>query len=794
MTIYNPHLLDRRDLIDTFVARQSLLGELLDDLRRGGGQHHLLVGNRGSGKTTLLLRLAMAIEDDAQLAQKCIPLRFPEEQYNVARLSDFWLNVADALVDAFERQGNDAAARQIEAAVAELEPLDEDDRSKQSLKLLELSARQTRRTIVLLVDNLDLVLDRLAGSHWELREKLSTDNRLVVIGASSKFLEEAIDYQSPFYDFFRVHELEPLSEAEARQVVLALAARAGTPNVAGVLERDPGRFKALFALTGGTPRTLALLHTVLALDQRDSVVRDLDGLLDQLTPYYKARFDDLPALSQVIVDKVALHWHPMAAAECQAATRVEINTVSAQLHRLVKAGVLTKVELPRASKLGFQLSERFFNIWYLMRASRRLRRRLAWFVEFLRTFYGEDELRARAEQLVHEASPGSVNTPAKLLAFATAISDERLRRRLEYQAIALLIRESVLMLREVMDLEGEDVHLAPIIDRVRTLREIRARVVAMMAPCSDGLTASSLAEAVLREPLLPIAGKLLIARALEQGIGTPSEIAKLAERSSAMVSERLLVAISTGEIPSLCDVTTFAEIEQIVQIAESRGPILPLLVFATEHAGTRLSDSLLRRLLDHYPDAASAIAFAATMLVGECDWESVRRLIVAVAEHSSRNTAIAELIMFCKQCIAQELAREANNVLVETGLFERWGPLYEAFRAAMDADTSRFDRLAPEIRAAVRVVYEQLRSHSGVTSAHLEAPRRSASSKRPTPDRPERRGMQRSSMPQARRSKPAETNATEETEGRTSPPVRRPPARRATRAPPRGRGRSKGGR
>jgi energy-coupling factor transporter ATP-binding protein EcfA2 len=308
VTIYNPHLLAQQDLIDTFVARRTLLDDLLDDLGRGGGQHHLLVGRRGSGKTTLLLRLAAAIEDDKQLAKKCIPLRFPEEQYNVSRPSDFWMNAIDALVDALEDQGDRLAANRLESSLAELDPLDEAGRSERSLALLEGWAKQAKRLIVLLVDNLDLVLDRLAKSLWELREALSIDNRLVVVGASSRFIEEAIDYQSPFYDFFRVHELGPLSEDEARQVIFSLAQRANTPKVAEVLEHDPGRFKALFALTGGMPRTLALLHTVLALEQRDSIERDLDGLLDQFTPYYKARFDDLPSQSQVIVDKVALHW------------------------------------------------------------------------------------------------------------------------------------------------------------------------------------------------------------------------------------------------------------------------------------------------------------------------------------------------------------------------------------------------------------------------------------------------------------------------------------------------------
>src|SRR5262249_19714543 len=157
-------------------------------------------------------------EDNKQLAKKCIPLRFPEEQYNVSRPSDFWMNTIDALADALERQGDTAAAKHLESSLDELESLDEVERSKRSLALLEGWAKQSKRLIVLLVDNLDLVLDRLSDSLWELREALSLDNRLVAIGASSRFVEETIDYQSPFYDFFRAHELGPLSEDEARAI------------------------------------------------------------------------------------------------------------------------------------------------------------------------------------------------------------------------------------------------------------------------------------------------------------------------------------------------------------------------------------------------------------------------------------------------------------------------------------------------------------------------------------------------------------------------------------------------
>jgi energy-coupling factor transporter ATP-binding protein EcfA2 len=709
VTLYNPHLLPRQDLIETFVARQPLLDELFDDLRRGGGQHHLLVGNRGSGKTTLLLRLATAIEDDQKLAKKCIPLRFPEEQYNVSRPSDFWMNAIDALVDALERQDDRTAATRLESSLAELEHLEEPERAKRSFTILATWAKQARRSIVLLIDNLDLILDRLADSLWDLREALSIDNRLIVIGASSKFIEEAIEYQSPFYDFFHIHEFAPLSEEEARSIVLSLARRANTPQVAEVLERDPGRFKALYVLTGGTPRTLALLHTVLALDHSDRIERDLDGLLDQLTPYYKARFDDLPSQSQVIVDKVALHWHPITAAECQAATHLDLNTVSAQLSRLVKSGLLTKVSLPGPNKLGFQLSERFFNIWYLMRASRRLRRRLSWFVEFLRIFYGEEDLRRRAEELVRATPSAALDSPAKLLAFASAVPDEALRRRLEFRAIGLLMKEGVAAIREVMDLEGEDVHLVPVIDRVRALQDIRARLARASVRWPPGQTSSSVAEMISRHPSYPIPWKQKVSRLLEKGHTDHFEVLQSTlERASINLGDRLLNAISSGEVPSLPDVKTPLEIQQIIELAKSRWHAITWIVGNTEGLGLPLSDEVIQHMLRLDPLATEAIMIAALSLVPVRSWARIRHLVLLASRPSSAPIQIEQLVAFLRECIAENRAAEALELLVEAGLAERWAPLYEALRAVADGSKARLDGLAPEMRVAALELYEQL--------------------------------------------------------------------------------------
>jgi hypothetical protein len=577
---------------------------------------------------------------------------------------------------------------------------------------------------VLLVDNLDLVLDRLSDSLWDLREALSIDNGLVVVGASFKFIEEAIDYQSPLYDFFHVHELGPLSEDEARRLVLSLARRANTPQVAEVLELDPGRFKALYVLTGGVPRTLALLHTVLALEHHDRIERDLDDLLDQLTPYYKARFDDLPSQSQVIVDNVALHWHPITAAECQTATHLDINIVSAQLSRLVKNGLLTKVSLPGPKKLGFQLSERFFNIWYLMRASRRLRRRLSWFVEFLRIFYGEEELRRRAEELVRAAPPESLNSPAKFLAFASAVPDESLRRRLEFRAIGLLVETGATAIHEIMDLEGEDVHLAPVIDRVQALRDIRARIAAAKVQWPRGLTSSSVAETIARSPFLTIAMKQeashLIKKASDVHVETLCKLVVALPEDLFGAEERLLTAISSGEAPSPGDMSSAGEMEQIVGLTKSRALAVSLIVVLTEKHNNPLSDHLFRRLIDIDVSIIPALLFASLaspIFTKPHHWKRTRHLILFIVRHAANSLSIEPFIIFFRRCIRAGLTREALELFIETGLHERWAAFYEAFCAAAEDGTARLERLAPELWVTARALYEQLRAPDDLSLA-----------------------------------------------------------------------------
>lgn len=386
--LHNPHLLGRAVLVADFVIRNAELQRVVSELEARAEdtpQHFLVLGQRGMGKTTLLHRIAYAVED--QLPDRYIALRFPEEQYNLRGLGDFWRNCLDALSSALARLGDAERAAELDAVVREL-PLDEPERLEERARtvLFENAARLKRR-FVLLIDNIDLVLERIGKDDWRLREVLQGDD-LVVVGASATPLEATYRYDAAFYDFFDVVRLGGLDESEALTLLRALADRFEATGLRDLIENHPERLESIRVLTGGNPRALVTLFEVLATSSMTDSRTTLEALLDRYTPFYKARFEALPTQAQVVVDAVCGRWDPTTAAEIAADTGLSVNKVSSQLDRLVNAGVLEKVPAidretgESLKRQGFQVAERLFNVWYLMRTSPRGRDMLEGLLRF----------------------------------------------------------------------------------------------------------------------------------------------------------------------------------------------------------------------------------------------------------------------------------------------------------------------------------------------------------------------------------------------------------------------------
>lgn len=567
LTIYNPNTLAREDIIIQFVARQALFDRLVDDLRRagesGGIQHHLIIGQRGMGKTTLLLRLRFAIEDNPELAKYWFPLSFPEEQYNITRLSDFWANCLDALSDTLDGQGRGSKALELDEIVRKL-PKEEKYRAEIALKTLTDWAEQEGKGLVLLIDNVDLILERLSNEHWQLREVLSHNRRLVFIGAAPTPISATHTYQGAFYDFFKIHELRGLTLEETRAVLLKLAELRQAPQVAEIVESDPGRIKAMRVLTGGNTRVLVVLFQVLA-QEKDSgnVISELEQVLDLHTPYYKAVFESLPTQAQQIVDAMCLNWDPVTAAELASSLRLETNKVSAQLDRLTKDGFIEKTETPVGDKQRYQIAERFFNIWYLMRSSRRLRRKLVWLVDFLKIIYASPELHDRAQRFL-KAKPVSRHAEMAFV-FAQSVEDPALRHALEYEGLRHLANDRVdyrSSFTSMLDFDGDDSALRSHAQRITELYAIRAGVLSAKISWS-GCTAEDFWHRLGGSWALSLEEKKSIAEQLstvsEQEVKTALEKAEQKQlRLSSMLgperTQQLMDALCNGDMADLTDV------------------------------------------------------------------------------------------------------------------------------------------------------------------------------------------------------------------------------------------------
>ena len=297
-----------------------------------------------------------------------------------------------------------------------------------------------------------------------------------MVGASARALEASYQYDAAFYDFFKVDELRGLSEQEMRDTLLALARLRGVPEVERRITAEPSRIRILHILTGGNPRTVVLLYGVLLKGMDGDVRADLEGLLDEVTPLYKARFEELPAQGQQLLDKLALYWDPMTARQLADALNWDVNLVSAQLNRLTQLGIVEKVKSGSGKRAAFQVGERFFNIWYLMRASRRVRRKLVWLVEFLGIWYSGEELRRSARTRLSQGA--SCERDAEYhLALSRALKSEPLARALETQALyALIDADNRAALEEILDLRGEDRPLLPKVERIKELKALRKAV------------------------------------------------------------------------------------------------------------------------------------------------------------------------------------------------------------------------------------------------------------------------------------------------------------------------------
>ena len=390
---YNPGFLSDDELLDSFCVRTNEFDSIVETLYESTGNsnpHMIVIGPRGMGKTHLLLRVAVEMRRNSGLAE-LFPIVFAEESYEVGTCGEFWLECLNRLAEQAPIDERD----NLRLTYQDLRTV-HDDRTLADRclgALLDFSDYHGQR-LVLLVENLNMLfadmMDKDAG--WRLRKTLQTEPRIILLGSATGRFNEIDHPKHALYDLFRVITLQPLDTDECRVLWQKISGR----------DRPPEAISALRILTGGNPRLLTIVARFGANLSFRELMADLLDLVDDHTEYFKSHLDALPAQERRVYLALAGLWIPATAREIAERARLDTSKSSAQLARLVQRGSV-EVTGGSARRKQYYLTERLYNIYYLMRRSRGMAPLVEALIQFMEAYYSPSELKGFVIRTVREA-------------------------------------------------------------------------------------------------------------------------------------------------------------------------------------------------------------------------------------------------------------------------------------------------------------------------------------------------------------------------------------------------------
>ena len=387
---YNPAFLTDEELIQSFVVRHADLDLVINTISENStesNQHVLIIGPRGSGKTTLARRIALEVRRSRELQSLWHPLIFAEESYEVISAGEFWL---EALFHISEQTGDVQWARTYEELKNESD--EKILRERALSQLMDFADSQGKR-LLLIVENLNMLLKQISPEDaWALRHTLLNEPRLMLLATATPGFEEIENVGHAMFELFKIQELKALDEGECSDMWKMVTG----------LEAPDNRIRPLQILTGGNPRLLAIISKFGAKLSLKELMDDLIHLVDDHTDYFKSQLDNLATIERKAYLALAEIWDPATAREIGKAARLDVNKTSSLLSRLVKRGYVTVIETKGKTK-WYQVKERLYNIYYLMRRRGAPENRVKAVVKFMIDFYGHDDLVKAVKSIAEEA-------------------------------------------------------------------------------------------------------------------------------------------------------------------------------------------------------------------------------------------------------------------------------------------------------------------------------------------------------------------------------------------------------
>lgn len=381
---YNPGFLSDEELVSSFCVRTSefeSMVEMVRDCQGSSNQHQIVIGPRGSGKTSLLLRIAAEIRRDGSLSCSFYPVVFAEESYEISTAGEFWLECLSRLAVQMPRTEDGIDLNRSYESLRGI--ADDQTLADRCLgAVLDFSDRADRK-LVLFVENLNTLFDEMSDPHagWRLRKVLQTEPRIVLIASATRRFDQIDNPEHALYDLFRVISLRPLDPGECATLWQTVSGR----------EARPETIRSLHILTGGSPRLILIVARFGADLSFRELMTDLLDLVDDHTEYFRSHLQALPPQERRVYLALADLWKPATAKEIADRARTTTSKCSAQLARLAERAVV-EVAGGTARRKQYYLTERMYNIYYLLRRPSGPHRMVDSLIRLMESLYSPEEL------------------------------------------------------------------------------------------------------------------------------------------------------------------------------------------------------------------------------------------------------------------------------------------------------------------------------------------------------------------------------------------------------------------
>ncbi len=400
------------------IARTHIMEEmqskLLGSLEKSSKQHSLFIGPRGAGKTHLLSLIEQEVGENPDLKERCIVVRFPEEPLRLISYVDFLMGICEILQDVLPPEEAEKWNRLYDQFIEEPDSACIRDTLEAEIRK---TGRDQKRTLLIMLENFDTILTQQIDSrhaskkerksHQEaaaLRKWFMGDNGCMLIATAPLYFPGISDEKQPFYDFFDVQTLPPLTTEETLQLIRKNLEWEKSIQSKWLDEFDDlkPRILALHEMTGGNPRLIMMLYELITRESIIAVRDQFLGLLDRITPFYQDRIKELPPQERAILETMArMRKVKKTPAAIAARMRFSPQQTSSLLKRLADSLYLKSAPNPddKRSRI-YTIREGFFDLWLAMNLSRADRTRLPFLVEFFETWYRSiDERAAKRKSL-----------------------------------------------------------------------------------------------------------------------------------------------------------------------------------------------------------------------------------------------------------------------------------------------------------------------------------------------------------------------------------------------------------